>query len=251
MYPILEFDPNPDAIINPQPTRLSEPAPKRAVICFFQDVLQPLAAEGRLRTIGSLKWESGINPIYVLDCEPEPILVFHPGVGAPMAAGFMEEMIALGCDRFVACGGCGSLRPEITAGHPVVITSAVRDEGTSYHYIPASRELTADPRGIAAIEAALQEMGIEYRLGKSWTTDAIYRETTAKREMRLAEGCDVVEMEASAFIAVAQFRSVTFGQILYSGDLVVPEGWDHRNWDHRLDDRRLLFDLAAAAVLKL
>ena len=251
MYPILEFDPHPGSILNPSAVKLSEPTPKRAVICFFLDVLKQLAEEDHLRVIGGLKWETGIHQLYLLEHKGEPVLVFHPGVGAPLAAGLMEDVIALGCDRFIACGGCGSLRPEISAGHPVVVTAAVRDEGTSYHYIPASRELAADPRGVAAIESACRESGVDYRLGKTWTTDAPYRETTAKREMRLAEGCDVVEMEASAFIAVAQFRSVLFGQILYSGDLVVPEGWDHRNWDHRLDDRRLLFDLAVAAVLKL
>ena len=61
----------------------------------------------------------------------------------------------------------------------------------------------------------------------------------------------MVEMEASAFFALAQFRKVLFAQIVYGGDLVVPEGWDSRGWNHRQDDRRLLFDLAVSAVLKL
>ena len=143
------------------------------------------------------------------------------------------------------------LHPEIAAGHPVILTGAVRDEGTSYHYLPPAREVQADPRGVAALEAACREAGIDYRLGKSWTTDAFYRETPAKREQRLAEGCEVVEMEASAFFALAQFRKILFAQIVYGGDLVVPEGWDSRGWNHRRDDRRLLFDLAVSAVRKL
>jgi uridine phosphorylase len=249
MYPLLEFDPNPNAIINPIAVKLSEPCPERAVACFFLDVLQPMAQAGQLVEIGQTGSEAGINPLYRLTLDGQSILVFHPGVGAPLAAAFMDEVIVLGVKCMTACGGCGVLRPEIAAGHPVILTSAVRDEGTSFHYAAPSREIQADPAGVACLEAACQAVGIEYRLGKSWTTDGFYRETAARREARLREGCDVVEMEASAFFAVAQLRQVRFGQIVYGGDLVVPEGWDSRGWHKRSDDRRLLFDLAVKAVL--
>jgi uridine phosphorylase len=85
-------------------------------------------------------------------------------------------------------------------------------------------------------------------LGKTWTTDAIYRETRGRRKLRLEEGCEVVEMEAAAFFAVAQLREIELGQLVYGGDLVVPEGWDGREWHKRGDDRRLMFDLAVKAV---
>lgn len=251
MYPILEFDPSRDAILNPSAFPLSQPAPRRAVMCFFQDILQPLANAGHLRQIGQLKWETGPNPLYILESAGQEVLVVHPGVGGPVAAGYMEEIIALGCDRLIACGGVGSLCPEIAVGHPLVLTGAVRDEGTSYHYLPPAREIAAGPEGIAALEAACREKGVEYRLAKSWTTDGVYRETAARRAIRIAEGCDVVDMEAASFLAVAQFRGVIFGQIVYSGDLVIPEGWDYRDWNNRSAERRLLFDLAVAAVLKL
>jgi len=251
MYPILEFDPNPIAIINPTACKLSQPAPKRAVMCFFQDILLPLAEQGTLRQIGQLSWETGPNPLYVLQAGGEEVLVVHPGVGGPVAAGYMEEIIALGCERIIACGGVGSLRPEITVGHPLVLTGAVRDEGASYHYLPPAREIAAAPQGIAALEAACRAKGIDYRLAKSWTTDGVYRETAARRALRIAEGCDVVDMEAATFMAVAQFRGVTFGQIVYGGDLVIPEGWDEREWSKRAGPRRLMFELAVAAVLKL
>ncbi|MFN7035493.1 MAG: purine-nucleoside phosphorylase, partial [Bellilinea sp.] len=90
-----------------------------------------------------------------------------------------------------------------------------------------------------------------YSLAKTWTTDGIYRETVARRAKRLAEGCQVVEMEAAAFFAVAQFRGVTFGQLVYGGDLVVPEGWDSRHWHKRADDRERIFWLAVQACLRL
>jgi uridine phosphorylase len=149
------------------------------------------------------------------------------------------------------CGGCGVLDRKIDPGYPVILTAAVRDEGTSYHYIPPSREVKPHPRGVEALEEACREEGVEYRLGKTWTTDAFYRETPGKRKSRLAEGCDVVEMEAATFFAVAQFREIKLGQIVYGGDLVHPDGWDLRSWHGRVDARRQLFDLAVKAALKL
>jgi uridine phosphorylase len=246
--PILEFDSTRSAILEPTGPTTTRPVPERAVLCFFQEVIDALMAEGRLEKIGALRSEIGHHPLYILEEAGLPVLVAHPLVGAPLAAAIVEELIWLGVNRFIACGGCGVLRPDIAAGHPVILTSAVRDEGTSYHYLPAGREVAPGAPAVAALEAACQKMNIDYRLGKTWTTDAIYRETIARRERRILEGCDVVEMEASAFFAVAQFRGVTFGQVVYGGDLVVPEGWDRRGWNDRMDDRRLMFRLALEAA---
>jgi uridine phosphorylase len=197
----------------------------------------------------------GDHPVYVYTAEtpagPQDVVVFHPGVGAPLAVGLTEDIVAMGVNKLIACGGCGVLRPEIAAGHPVILTAAVRDEGTSFHYLQPGREVCPHPEAVAALEAACASAGIDYRLGKTWTTDAYFRETIARRDKRLAEGCDVVEMEASAFFAMAQFRGVIFGQIVYGGDLVVPEGWDYRGWQERKDSRRLLFRIAVDAALRL
>ena len=245
--PILEFDPSPTAILEPKLAPLAEPCPERAVLCFFQEIIHELADSGQIRQIGSLGSEIGANPLYELVWEEQRILLFHPGVGAPLAAGFLEEVIGLGARKLIACGGCGVLNREIAAGHPVILTSAVRDEGTSYHYLPPEREVAASPKAVQALVTTLQRHAIDYRLGKSWTTDGFYRETVQRRTLRMAEGCEVVEMEASAFFAVAQFRGVEFGQVVYGGDLVHPEGWDLRGWHKRQDDRHLIFWLAVEA----
>ena len=226
---------------------LTAPCPQKAVLCFFQEVIGELADSGQIRQIGSTGSEIGANPLYELVWENQRFLLFHPGVGAPLAAGFLEEAIKLGASKFIACGGCGVLNREITAGYPLILTSAVRDEGTSYHYLPPDREVAASPTAVQALETALQRHTIDYRLGKSWTTDGFYRETVQRRAARMTEGCDVVEMEAAAFFAVAQFRGVEFGQIVYGGDLVHPEGWDLRGWHKRWDDRHLIFWLAVEA----
>jgi uridine phosphorylase len=252
LYPILEFDPEQRAIIDPhfKEFPLPEGAPTRCVLTFFREVLDRLVEAGRLWPLYNFGWEVGANHVYELEWEGQRLLVAHPGVGAPLAAGYLEELIAMGVTRFVACGGCGVLEPEIVLGHPVVLTSAVRDEGTSYHYLPPGREVASSPALTTALASVLERHGLPFRFGKAWTTDAPYRETPARRALRMAEGCSVVEMEASAFFAVAQFRGVEFGQVVYGGDLVVPDGWDNRAWQDRHDARELLFWLSVEACLE-
>jgi len=253
-YPILEFDPSREALI--QPGAFSEPlligdVPKHCAICFFPEVIEKVVAEHQPALIKNLRSEIGPHPVYLLETDGQRIAFFHPGVGAPLAAGLLEEVIALGCRKFIACGGAGVLDGSIGVGHLIVPVSAVRDEGVSYHYLPPGREVVASPEGVAAIEATLQAHGIAYRVGKTWTTDAIYRETVAKVALRRSEGCLAVEMEAASFFAVAQFRGVTFAQILYGGDDVSGAAWDDRRWDKQATTREKLFWLAVEACLKL
>jgi uridine phosphorylase len=250
-YPILEHDPSPDAIIDPQ--RLIKPIdiPQACVVCFFQDVINQLNAAGRLKPVADLRSEIGKHPVYEMDVDGKRLALFHPGVGAPLAAGFLEELIALGSRRFMACGGAGVLDKQIAVGHVIVPRAAIRDEGTSYHYLPPSREVAVPPGVIASIEEVLRANHCSYLVSKTWTTDAIYRETPAKIRQRRAEGCLTVEMEAAAFFAVAQFRGVSFGQLLYGGDDISGEEWDSRHWDKRATIREKLFWLAAEACLRL
>lgn len=250
-YPILEFDPAPEAIIEPRKIIKPIDIPECCVLCFFQDVIRAVCGDGKAAIIHHLVSEVGRNPVYALDINDQQVTVAHPGVGAPLAVGFVEELIALGCRKFIACGGAGVLKPEITVGHVVLPTSAVRDEGTSYHYMPPGREVSPTPAAVAALEAVLTRHHVPYVTGKTWTTDGLYRETRLKMEARTAEGCITVEMEAAAFFAVAQFRGVTFAQLLYGGDDLSGNQWDHRDWLGQVSTREKLFWLAAEAVLAL
>jgi uridine phosphorylase len=250
-YPILEYDPAPEAVI--EPSRVIKPAglPEHCVICFFQEVLRKLRRERRTRPIARLSSEDGTRPVYELRLRGKRLSVFHPGVGASLAAAWLEEAIALGCRKFIACGGAGVLRRDIATGHVIVPASAVRDEGTSYHYLPPGREVEATPSAVKAIRTVLERHDCRYVIGKTWTTDAFYRETPAKVRMRRAEGCLTVEMEAAAFFAAARFRKVPFAQMLYGGDDVSGKDWDPRRRDSRVPVRERLFWLAAEACLLL
>ena len=250
-FPILEFDGEQEAILEPGSLIQPMDIPEECVICFFADVIDTLVEAHSAKVIAHSVSEIGQHPVYEMDFEGRRLAFFHPGIGAPLAAALLEEMIARGCRKFMACGGCGVLDREIAVGHLLVPVSAIRDEGTSYHYLPPSREVEMDPRALSAIESVLNRHGTEYLRTKTWTTDAIYRETPEKVQAYLAEGCLTVEMEAAAFFAVAHFRGVTFGQILYGGDAVIPGAWDGRTWTTRNEIRRNLFWLAAEAVFAI
>jgi uridine phosphorylase len=250
-YPILEFDPSRDAVI--EPSREIEPidVPECCVLCFFQEVIDRLRDERAARLVTEMRSEIGVHPLYDVDVEGRRLAVFHPGIGGPLAGALLEESIALGCRKFIACGSCGVLDREIAAGHIVVPTSAVRDEGMSYHYLPPGREAEPDPCALKAVLATLKERGADYLQAKTWTTDAFYRETPDKVALRRAEGCLVVEMEAASFFAIAQFRGVPFAQLLYGGDDVSGTEWDARQWNRRGTVREQLFWIAAEACLRL
>lgn len=249
--PLLEFDGGRVAII--EPSRVIEPIEisENCVLCFFQEVIRELVLEGaRTRQVHIGESEAGDYPVYELDYGGRRLAIVSPGVGAPAAAARLEHMIALGCRKFIACGGAGVLDRTITAGDIVVPDSAVRDEGASYHYLKPGREVTPTPNALAAIEAVLRENHHEYIRGKTWTTDAVYRETRTRMSRRRREGCLVVEMEAAAFFAVARFRRVECAQILYGGDSLAGRRWDPRGWN-RNAVRERLFHLAAEACLRL
>nr|WP_211146999.1 nucleoside phosphorylase [Paenibacillus dokdonensis] len=113
----------------------------------------------------------------------------------------------------------------------------MRDEGVSYHYIKPSREIECNLEVLKIIEDDFNIHNIGYIKAKTWTTDSFYRETKEKVELRKAEGCVTVEMEAAAFMAVSQFRNVKLGIILYGGDDLSGVEWDSRSWNSRSEIR--------------
>jgi len=250
-FPILEYDPNREALLEPSRLVLDIGAPEKCVVCFFQEAIGRLRDEGKLTQICDISGEMGSNPLYEMEHMGQRIAIFHPGIGASFGGGNLEHVIACGCRKFIAIGAAGVLDSEIHLGHLVVPTSAVRDEGTSYHYLPPSREVEPSLEAVEAIIRTLEKNRVPYSTGKTWTTDGFFRETREKVRRRRAEGCLTVEMEAAAFFAVAKFRSVTFGQILYGGDDVSGEQWDSRRWTHRKDIRWGMMELALEVLLEL
>jgi len=109
--------------------------------------------------------------------DKEPVYVVPMPIGAPQAARVVEALSAVGVKKFMVTGGAGTLNDQTTKNKTLVCYAALRDEGTSYHYLPPAREIECNPKTLATIEKTLTNEKIPYQLVKSWTTDGIFRET--------------------------------------------------------------------------
>ena len=166
-------------------------------------------------------------PCYLLNYKGREIAFYRTTVGAAGAGACLEEAhCLLGATRFIMFGSCGCLNRAIAAGKVIVPTEARRDEGLSYHYAEASDYIKLRNAGFVA--AFFREAGIPYAEGRTWTTDAIYRETRGNVEKRIAEGCIAVEMESAGIQAVCDYRNFELYNFLFSGDLLDAPEWDRR-----------------------
>lgn len=220
------FDNLTEAIIDP---KRGENAPKvdACIITFSYKIRDFVLQNYECKEIARDASTCGQTPIYEIEFNGKKFAFLMSFIGAPVAVGTVEgAKVLLNCDKFIVFGGAGCLDKEIARGKVMVPTAAYRDEGTSYHYVPAADYITIKNAEIVA--AFMEEYGIPYVLGKTWTTDAFFRETRGNFEKRKAEGCISVEMETAALQAVCDFRGLEFYNFLTSGDLLDSPKWDLR-----------------------
>jgi len=250
-YPILEFDGEHESLIEPSKVIKPISIPEHCVLPIYYTVIEKLKEQSRIGHVKDISTALGPMPVYRMKHKGQELAVAHPGLCAPFAAGVLEELVALGCRKFIACGSAGVLDSRLAKGTVVVPCAAVRDEGTSYHYVAPAREMVADRGVVRTIESVLQAHGVQYRVGKTWTTDGLYREKKTRIARRKSEGCLTVEMECSALLAVSKFRKVRFGQILATGDDVSGDEWDPRHSGEHASFPEKLFWLSVEVCLKL
>jgi uridine phosphorylase len=230
------FDNETEAVINP--AHLSpaiEGFPKVAVVTFGERVITALHEHYQTKEISEMVACISI-PIYQVDYNGKSIAVYCSTLGGPAAAGLMEEMISKGCEKFVFFGSCGVLDREIEAKSLIIPTAAYRDEGTSYHYMPPSEFV--EVKTATRLTEIMNKLKLPYICGKTWTTDAIYRETRGNMEKRRNSGCITVEMECASIMSVAQFRNVEAYQFIYAADSLDDAEWDARTLGSLPQDAR-------------
>lgn len=149
----------------------------------------------------------GENPIHMYKFIDADILILLGNVGCPACAGNLDLFNAMGINKVMFCGGGGVLDKNIEVGQILVVDGAIRDEGFSYHYIEPSRYIYTDKKVTDKIVKYLDEKDISYLRGITWTTDALFRKTEDRIELRKKEGAKIVEMEQSGCIAVAQYST--------------------------------------------
>ncbi len=250
-YPIIEFDTERTAII--EPTNLQEKygllPSNKLVITFFKDQITSLIDEGRISEYVRI---SGENDLVVYKYnDDDDVMIIHGIIGCPACAGFLDELIGIGIRKVMFSGGGGVLDKNIKVGELLVVEGAIRDEGFSYHYVEPSRIIYSQKDVSEKICTYLSERQIPYLTGITWTTDSFYRETRERIKARKEEGAKIVEIEQSGCIAVAQFRGVKYGAIIYGGDDVSQETWDNRGWHDRKSIRYSLIEICRELVKKI
>lgn len=196
-------------------------APDTVVLCYHDAVIEH-AAEAYATTPFP-----GFGEGHALDDTGGRVGVVRvPGVGAPAAALAMEGLAARGTNAFVSVGHVGALDPSLAVGDLVVVSRALRDEGTSHHYLEPADYVEADPGLRSTLEAAVETDGEPAHVGPTWTTDAPHRETAAEVERYRAEGVLTVDMEAAGVFAVAEYRGLQAAAAFTVSDVLDPDGWE-------------------------
>ena len=227
--------------------------PKIGVTCFSKELIDKLVDGFNGKPIAMLSNSNGKTPVYNIKYKNTEIVLFMSFVGAPACVVEYEEAFAMGLEKLVVFGTCGVLDKSIEDLAIIIPTSAIRDEGTSYHYKEASDEIEVNKYHKDKFIKLLKEHNYSYTEGKTWTTDGPYRETRNKVLKRKEQGCICVEMECSAISALADFRNKEIFQFFYAADNLDSAKWDQRSLGNndRLNDKEKIGLLAVELAAEI
>ncbi len=227
--------------------------PKVGVTCFSKNLIDRYAEIFHGEVIAYIKNANGKYPVYKINYKGKEIAIFMSMVGGATCTVAYEEILAMGLEKLIMFGTCGVLDSKIDDLAILIPTSAIRDEGTSYHYQKAGDEIEVNQKYKEEFIEILKENNVTYAEGKTWTTDAPYRETRAKVLKRKEQGCLCVEMECASMAAVSKFRNKEFFQFFYAADNLDSSKWDPRSLDNdiRLSDKEKIVYLALELALTM
>ena len=213
-------------------TKGQKKLPKTAIVCFKKELIDEVKNRKEFEEYSEINVCGEEIKIYKTKIGKEDVVLYRTLVGGPATTSMMEEIHARGVENFIFFGSCGELTSNLKKGAFIIPTEAYRDEGTSYHYMPVSDFVKV--KTAKKLEEIFRTNNIKYELTKTWTTDALYKETKNKIIDRIEKGCKVVEMECASIMAVANARNINAYQFLYSDDTLDGEKWDIRTLQ---DDR--------------
>jgi uridine phosphorylase len=183
------------------------PTGKIPAVCVLDpdgDIVRALAAAGRARR--NPFWACYHTDMSDVEHAGEHFGIVGCAVGAPFAVLVAEQMFASGCRILISITSSGQIADAGPTPYFILIDRALRDEGTSLHYMAASPFADAEPALVARITSGLAGHQPPVRQGATWTTDAPFRETEAAIEAARAHGLLAVEMEAAALYAFARTK---------------------------------------------
>ena len=227
--------------------------PKIGITCFSKKLINRFVEILNGEKIAETKNANGREPIYKIKYKNMELALFMSRVGSAACVVSYEEVLAMGLEKLIMFGTCGVLDSSIDELAIIIPTSAIRDEGTSYHYKKSSDEIEVNKKYKKEFEKILEENNLSYIEGKVWTIDAPYRETRKKVLTRKEQGCICVDMECSAMTAVAEFRGKELFQFFYAADNLDSAKWEPRTLgnDDRLSDKEKIIYLALELAPKM
>lgn len=249
-----EFDPVKTAVFNAENcVNKIDGFPEVAVSCFSRVTFNKLLELFESRKIGKITPANMTIPVYEIEYKGKKIALFNAYMGAAGCVATLEDLFAMGVKKLVIFGTCGVLDNSINDCSIIIPDSAVRDEGTSYHYMPSSEEISVNEKYIEEFKRFLDEIHVSYHTGKVWTTDGIYRETRDKVIRRKEQGCICVDMECSAVAAMAKFRGRDVLHFFYGADNLDAEQWDQRSLDNndKIDEKHKIACIALEMALRM
>ena len=208
--------------------RQARQIPKAAVppLCLLEfdgDLTDWLVREGLTKPFSA--WPCFHTTMFAIEVEGVTCGLIPRTIGGPYAVLIAEQLAAAGAELIVGLTSAGRVSPDLPLPCLVVATSAIRDEGTSFHYLPASRDVACPATVVVPLlERELAATGWSVRSGEVWTTDAPYRETTTQLENWAAEGVLAVEMQAASLFAFGVARGVAVAAIAMVSNAVDHDG---------------------------
>lgn len=241
--PILEYDDSSPEVIPPDHDWIAGKLPEKCLFAFLGDVVHEYAAKKNAKVAETLITVSHDIKIYVVHEEDEEICLVQSPICAAASAQVLDTLVSCGCKKVIAVGSCGVLA-DIEENAFIVPIRALRAEGTSYHYLPASRFIELDEDPISVVKETLKSHGFPFVTCTTWSTDGFFRETKDMVKYRLEEGCSVVEMECAALAACCRLRGAKFGQVLFTADsLANIHEYDAREFGTKSHEKALLLGL--------
>ncbi len=191
----------------------SLPVPPVCVLDFDGDLTDWMVGTGAARLCPS--WACFHTSMFSVEVDKGSCGVIARTIGGPYAVLIAEQLAVSGARVIIGLTSAGRVSRSLPLPSLVVATQAIRDEGTSYHYLPPGDRIDA-PRGIPDILAAeLGSLGIPVFQGAVWTTDAPYRETHKQLDRHGRSGALAVEMQAASLFAFAAARNVAVGVVAH------------------------------------
>ena len=241
--PILEYDNSSPEVIPPDHDWTADTLPEKCLFAFLGDVVHEYAKKQDAIVAQTLITVSHDIKIYVLHEDEGDICLVQSPIGAAAAAQVLDTLVSCGCRKVIAAGSCGVLA-DLAENTFMVPVKALRAEGTSYHYLPASRYIELDEEPISVMKETFQQRQLPFVTCITWSTDGFFRETKDMVKYRLEEGCSVVEMECAALAACCRKRGAKFGQFLFTADsLANVHEYDAREFGTRSHEKALLIGL--------